>query len=263
MRPLRFCSVALERTSTKAMINVAKKTVDSYIRPRHRTGTRRRQFKLGFTLIEVMVSIVIFAWIGLAAYQILDQVILAQEQNQRVSRAMASSQRALWQIGKDFRQIVNRPILDEFGQQTLALDPGDSDYLIQFTRTGWSNPLQWPRSDLQRVAYRIDSHPDSQDSESPYFNDDKLYLVRSYWNVLDRTSESERIDQVLIADVLDFYVRFWDQGNVEWSDSVTTTFGSGSTPGAAAHTKYDVPKAFEVSIVLKNETVLTQIYRVL
>lgn len=217
----------------------------------------------GFTLIEVLVAVTIFAFIGLASYQILDQVILAQEQNQRVSRTMSSSQRALWQIGKDFRQIVNRPIIDEFGQNAPALNASSNDYLIEFTRTGWSNPLQWPRSELQRVAYRIDYHPNSQDSDSVFFNDDKLYLIRSYWNVLDRTSESEPIDQVLMADVVDFYVRYWDIAAEEWSDAVVTAFGSTTGVSGPAHPHYDVPKAFEVSIVLKSDTVLTQIYRVL
>ena len=44
----------------------------------------------GFTLIEALVAMFIFAWIGLGSYQILDQIIRAQEINQKHSDVAAS-----------------------------------------------------------------------------------------------------------------------------------------------------------------------------
>jgi general secretion pathway protein J len=211
----------------------------------------------GFTLIEALVAMFIFAWISLAAYQILDQVVIAQEVNQRKSAAVARVQRVSWQLASDFRQMVNRPIWQGQGNQLEPLLFATGDYLIEFTRGGWSNPLQWPRSDLQRVAYLLDYHPEAKDSDSEFYNDERLYLIRLYWQVLDRLEDSEPQQQVLIGGVVDFRTRFWDQATEEWGDVPVPTFVS---PAVSA---YDAPMAVEVSIVFENEDVMTHIFRVL
>ena len=49
----------------------------------------------GFTLIEALVAMFIFAWIGLGSYQILDQII-------RAKKSIKSIQRS-WQRCSEFR----------------------------------------------------------------------------------------------------------------------------------------------------------------
>jgi len=44
--------------------------------------------------------------------------------------------------------------------------------LFWFVRAGWSNPLQQPRSGLQRVLYRIDENSDLQREYAPERNQD-------------------------------------------------------------------------------------------
>lgn len=209
----------------------------------------------GFTLIEALVAMFIFAWVSLAAYQILDQVIRAQEINQKKSAYIARNQRVVWQLAKDFRQMVNRPVLDSYGNKLDAFDTDNDLNLIEFTRSGWSNPLQWPRSDLQRVAYRVDFHPDSNDSESEFYNDDRLYLIRLYWQVLDRTADTEPQLQVLLGGIADFRIRFWDAGQDKWVESEPKA-------NAAVPAPYQLPETIEVSIVLESDDVISQIYRV-
>ncbi|MDG1292907.1 MAG: type II secretion system minor pseudopilin GspJ, partial [Pseudomonadales bacterium] len=188
---------------------------------------------------------------------ILDQVVIAQEVNQRKSAEVARVQRVSWQLASDFRQMVNRPVW--YGQDNL-LDPllfETGDYIIEFTRSGWSNPLQWPRSDLQRIAYLLDYHPDAADANSEYYNDERLYLVRHYWQVLDRLDDSEPLAQVLIGGVIDFRIRFWDSTALSWSDVPVATYVA---PAVAA---YDAPSAVEVSIIFENEDVMTHVFKVL
>tara|TARA_B110000879_G_scaffold10474_1_gene13517 strand:- start:304 stop:1029 length:726 start_codon:yes stop_codon:yes gene_type:complete len=224
-----------------------------------KSNAHSRQLKpqLGFTLIEALVAMFIFAWISLAAYQILDQVVIAQEVNQRKSASVARVQRVSWQLASDFRQMVNRPVWQGQGNQLAPLLLETGDHLIEFTRGGWSNPLQWPRSDLQRVAYLLDYHPEVADSDSEYYNDERLYLIRLYWQVLDRLDDSEPQTQVLIGGVVDFRTRFWDAATSEWGDIPVPTFVS---PTLSA---YDAPSAVEVSIVFENEDVMTHVFRVL
>jgi general secretion pathway protein J len=153
--------------------------------------------------------------------------------------------------------MVNRPIWYGQGNQLEPIVFESGDYLIEFTRGGWSNPLQWPRSDLQRVAYLLDYHPESGDVGSEYYKDERLYLIRLYWQVLDRLDDSEPQMQVLIGGVVDFRTRFWDTEILDWVDEPTSTF---SSPAVLA---YDAPSAVEVSIIFESEDVMTHIFRVL
>ncbi len=212
----------------------------------------------GFTLIEALVAMFIFAWIGMGSYQILDQVILSEEVNQKQSQALSNVQRVWWQLSKDFRQMVRRPVVNRDGESIKDLIVEGDDNLIEFTRAGWSNPLAWPRSELQRVAYRIDYHPAASDPESEFYNDTSLYLIRLYWSVLDRMPATQEHEQVLMGGIVDFRTRFWDAGNEEWSATRMETFAQGSSLAA-----YDVPYAMEVSIVLENEDVLSYVFRIL
>ncbi len=156
----------------------------------------------GFTLIEMVVAIAVFAILGVIASQIVSRVIdnytLLQERTQR----LAAVQRAMTLLERDVLQVANRPVRDQLGDPVAALLIG-ADGLAEFTRAGWANPLGHARSNLQRVAYRLDG--------------DTLY--RAYWWSLDRTPASEPEAQVLLEGVesLDFVAvdetgeehRFW------------------------------------------------------
>lgn len=211
----------------------------------------------GFTLIEALISMFIFSWIGLASYQMLDQVVLSQEINKKSSKVLANMQRVSWQLSRDFRQMVSRPITDELGDEIATIVVDGESNLIEFTRTGWVNPLKWPRSDLQRVAYRIDYHPESNDSDSEFYKDDALYLIREYWQVLDRAIDSEPKQQAMMRGVLDFYTRYWDHDNKEWSDKLIF---APVTAGIDADI-YGKPYAIEVTIVMETDEVWVFVFQ--
>lgn len=138
----------------------------------------------GFTLIEMLVVFGIFAILGVMSSRIVSQVI----DNQRVLRErgdrLAEVQRAMQIIQRDLLQIVYRPVRDQLGDPLEPMVIG-ADGLIEFTRIGWRNPLGLRRSEVQRVAYV------TRDGD----------LFRAYWNVLDRTPDSEPVLQSLLHDV--------------------------------------------------------------
>ncbi len=203
----------------------------------------------GFTLVEALVALFIFSWLSLAAYQMLAQVILTQATNQKASEALALNQRVSRQMAKDFRHLVNRPIVDEDGflQPSIVLEGEDN--VIAFTRRGWSNPLGWRRSELQRVAYQIDYHPDANDTASPFYNDERLFLLRYYWPVLDRIEETKHQRQVLIAGVSDIEFQFMASAGSEWDALL---------PESVA-----LPFAIEVTLLFANDEISSHIYRIL
>jgi general secretion pathway protein J len=116
----------------------------------------------GFTLIEVLLAISIFAMISLASFSIFDGVLKSDEYSQQHMKRLTEVQRAWILIERDFLQIAQRSMRVD-GEEPLegfihtdvdALQ--SSDQAIAFVRNGWTNPgLLIPRSDVQSVAYRL------------------------------------------------------------------------------------------------------------
>lgn len=146
----------------------------------------------GFTLLELLVSISIFSILGLSAYQMLQTVIESNDRVRSASEGATSINLAFSILQRDFNQFVPRQIRDQYGDPLAPLVFENEDYVVEFTRGGWSNPAGRSRSRLQRVAYSIDS--------------DKETLTRHFWEVLDRAEDSEPISQLLLEGVTDFRV---------------------------------------------------------
>lgn len=146
----------------------------------------------GFTLLELLVSISIFSILGLSAYQMLQTVIESNDRVRSASEGATSLNLAFSILQRDFNQFVPRQIRDQYGDPLAPLVFENEDYVVEFTRGGWSNPAGRSRSRLQRVAYSIDY--------------DKETLTRHFWEVLDRAEDSEPISQLLLEGVTDFRV---------------------------------------------------------
>ncbi|MEZ9820987.1 type II secretion system minor pseudopilin GspJ [Shewanella sp. 10N.286.45.A1] len=116
----------------------------------------------GFTLLEMLIAIAIFALLGLAANTVLSTVL----KNDTVTREFAGKLKAMQQgfgiIERDLNQMVARtPRLLEGGRATTVFQTGDnmldseSESLV-FFRLGWLNPDgMLPRGSLQSVAYVV------------------------------------------------------------------------------------------------------------
>lgn len=141
--------------------------------------------RCGFTLLEMLIALGVFAVIGLMSSQILSGIVDLSDNVRDRSDRLAELQRAMFIISRDVEQMTRRPVRDAFGDPTAAIVIGQP--LIEFTRRGWQNPLRSPRSELQRVAYIV-------------VDDD---LVREFWPLLDRGPDTEPIAQVLLPGVDD------------------------------------------------------------
>ena len=64
--------------------------------------------KKGFTLLEVLIAIAIFAILSLAAYEVLHGVLRSSEISKQHSESLTELQRAMMIIEQDFSQITYR-----------------------------------------------------------------------------------------------------------------------------------------------------------
>ncbi len=147
----------------------------------------------GFTLIEVLIAMAITALVATLAYSSLSTAILGVESTRAVATRTYEINRALMILSRDLRQFVPRPIRDEFGDVEPAMMGGRlARFPLSFTRAGWHNPNGLLRSQLQRVAYRLED----------------AVLWRDSWAVLDRAGDSEPQSVILLEDVEYFDLLF-------------------------------------------------------
>lgn len=144
----------------------------------------------GFTLMEVMVAITIFSLIGIASYRVLTGITSADSRLAVSGEQMRALNRVFWLLQQDIEQLAQRPVRDSAGlsQPWLLVDNG-AELPLQFTRGGRANPLELPRSNLQRVAWRLAPHPQASDRDSEFYEDETLYLQRLVWPMLDGAGE--------------------------------------------------------------------------
>jgi general secretion pathway protein J len=185
----------------------------------------------GLTLLELLVAIAIFAimsTLALSGYTELQRQSEYAEQRLERTREV---QRAVQTLGQDLAQIEPRPVREPLGEALLpAVLAGESaEYLVQFTRAGWSNTAGLARPTLQRVGYRLD-----QDG-----------LWRDHWPVLDRTLTAEPVRLKLLGNVRTVRFRYLglDRSWVErWPPG----------QGGAADAQRVRPAAVEVIIELED-----------
>lgn len=122
----------------------------------------RNSHHQGFTLLEMLIAIAIFAMIGLASNTVLHTVMLNDESTRDFSVKLKAMQQGFGMVERDFNQMVPRtPRLMEGGRGSTVFQTG-SDILdseseaIVFFRLGWLNPDGLlPRGTLQSVAYVV------------------------------------------------------------------------------------------------------------
>ena len=185
----------------------------------------------GFTLLELLVALTIFAVMAVMAYSGLNTVLLARIQTDEHATQLAHLQMAFTWLKRDIEQYIGRSIRDQYGDRQAALKGTVSQ--LELTRAGWRNPAQQNRSSLQRVIYFIEDET----------------LLRSYWRVLDRAQNTLPIKMDLLNNINGMTLRYLDD-NFQWHDQWTATQPS-------------TLKAVEVTLIIINWGRITRLFRTL
>jgi general secretion pathway protein J len=210
----------------------------------------------GFTLVEVLIALAITAFVSTIAYTSLSTVITGMERTRENSQRAYAVNRAWMIISRDLRQFVSRPVRDEFGEQEPALQGGPAArYTLSLTRSGWHNPNAHPRSNLQRVNYRLE--------------DDALW--RDSYPVLDRAGDTEPASVKLLEGVEQLRLEFLGSMNQargtassldtrQWSESWIADSSQPDTVLPPPDTVLPPPAALQLTLQLEDWGELRRLY---
>ncbi len=207
----------------------------------------------GFTLLELLVAMSIFALLSIMAYAGLDTVLDTRRILEENMDRLSEVQKSMLFISRDLRQIVDRGIRDEYGDYKPALSAsglnvGLDTPVIEFTHSGYSNPLGAKRSHLQRIAYHL--------------KDNVLY--RDNWQVLDRAQDSPPYKARLCGNVESIGFRYLDdkgEWHTQWPPVNSTTGTPPTGQANATPTASLLPLAVEFSLKLSDWGTITRLLR--
>lgn len=156
----------------------------------------------GFTLLEMLIAIAIFAMLGLAANAVLQTVLRDDEVTQDFAKQLKGLQQGFGTIERDLGQIVARTArIDQGGRTSTVIQSGkdmldsESEALV-FYRLGWLNPGGiLPRGSVQYVAYVVQNGQ----------------LQRWYYPYPEPEVGAEPIKTVLMDKVLSVKYAFFEQ----------------------------------------------------
>lgn len=150
----------------------------------------------GFTLLEILIALVIFAIVGVITAIALGHVIDTHKRLASYDDRLQKVEVAVALMRRDISQALDRSVLDYDNNRLAPFI--DNNNKIEFTRGGLLNPFHLQqRSDLQRISYQINGGT----------------IQRLTWSVLDRfnTTKPQRIN--LLKGVTDFTIIVYDNKN--------------------------------------------------
>ena len=196
-------------------------------------GTARYK---GFTLLEVLIAVAIFAVISMISYSTLSQYLIVRERLDENYQAVQRLQRSFTLLERDLRYISDRPVRDELGENEQAFmfenEYGLSGEILRLTTVlpDTANP---GLSNLERVAWRLE--------------DGELY--RNVWQVLDREQDSEAKEYRVMSDIDSVEVILYS-----WSDELGLQQVDGNTLNG------DVPFGIELLITMDDASTFRRVF---
>lgn len=144
----------------------------------------------GFTLIEVLVALAIFAVLALAGWKVFDALIKVRERNQIHTQRLSALQSSYTLMLRDFSQLAARP-----ARQSATTEPAliIADNKITFTRMGAFDPTLRSTSSIERVSYQYDAG--------------QQRLTRTSYRNPDQVRSQTPPTSVLLSDISNFSVQ--------------------------------------------------------
>ncbi|MCG6036036.1 type II secretion system minor pseudopilin GspJ [Acinetobacter baumannii] len=154
-----------------------------------RSNSARLTRAAGFTLVELLVAIAIFAVLSLLGWKIFDYLLKVRDRNAQHEVQLFELQDAYQQILRDTLQII--PLsANQGGQLRPALELDNQ--VLHFSKAGVTDPLKQGLSPFERIEYRYD--PDQK----------KLYRLK--YSNLNTSNREQPLSSTLLSQVEQFQI---------------------------------------------------------
>lgn len=197
-----------------------------------------KQKEQGFTLVEMLVALFIFALLSSSTLAVLTSTLRSKEQMVEKSEHLRQRTNARLLLKSDFASTLVVPKIDEFGQPETALFAGGAlgvEHLLSLSRTGWENPGGLERrSDLQSVEYVLEGD----------------VLTRKTSVRFNALASIQKSSQPLLSGLSSVKMQFYD--GRDWLESWLT----GPPPLGVS----DLPKLASVEFVFLDGDTVSQIF---
>lgn len=193
----------------------------------------------GFTLLEMVVAIAIFAIIAAISYSALNNFLDARAHINGENERLRALQTMFVLLEQDLRYAVDRGVRDEYGDREPAFAGGIDQPLADGERLRLTTirpaPVGAGVHQVTRVAWRLD--------------DGALYRVS--WRVLDRDIDSEGYQRRVMANIDDIGFRYFDYNADEELESDSEWLGDARLPAGV-----------EVTVLFGDEAEYQRIFEV-
>ena len=156
--------------------------------------------KKGFTLIEVLISLVILSIIAIVSTNFLQSSIDLRNQSKSKVDDIKVFNLGVSTIRRDLMSTVNLPMRDNFGNQLPNFIGSNTDKKITFL--GFINRIDSSRSSISRIEYLFD---------------DTKFIRRVYFTA-DPYDYDDHIDSVIFNNIEDVEISFLSDNRwfTEW-----------------------------------------------
>jgi general secretion pathway protein J len=188
----------------------------------------------GFTLLELLISLSIFAIISVVTFSAINYSFKVVESSKGQVERFAQVQIAWHLISQDLLQIVARPVRTD-SETLAAYSENNDEYLVSFTRGGVPRLGIYPyESGLVRVSYKLEENN----------------LYRITWPVLDRTGDTPPIRSIILTQV----------DAAAFTSTSATTQNPEDSYGGNAQQLIKMPQSITVKLTLSDLGEIERIY---
>ncbi len=194
---------------------------------------RRSRADGGFTLLEILVAVAIFAIAAQLAYGGLRHILHARELIAPRQQSAAALRYAVTLLSQDLNAAVPRAVRDALGEPAPALQTNVDAAQLLLSRLDPARATLLEGVAVRRVGYAV------RDGS----------MVRLTWPVLDVVQGTQPLEQVLLAGVRELRLRFLAEEATDWSELWPVT-----TDDLAA-----LPRAVEFELVFDDGSTLRRL----
>lgn len=162
-----------------------------------------QKYKTGFTLVELLVAIAIFAVLSALGWKVFDYLIKVKDRNAMHEQNLGQLQEAYLLMQRDALQIV--PLSSNTAgslQAAVILN----NQRFTFSKAGVSDPLKQSLSPYERIEY--------------VYNAAEKNITRLKYSNLNVTQSAQPLSSVILSDVDEYQINILNPNELtQWPDS--------------------------------------------